>query len=161
MNVAQMFLPFKIDVDDAGPLVTAHGGLPLVIEGLRATTTKAMYRELRDALGYRSWRIVRRHVESLVALVAAGGDCLGDLQTLRGDHGLRALLGNDVSSPTQAKDFLYRFHQDAGGRRLTREDDAKVDFAVSADMSQALREKACEIPESQRSSSIARLSASE
>ncbi len=34
------------------------------------------------------------------------------------------LLSNEPSSPTQAKDFLYRFHQAEDGRFLTDDDDA-------------------------------------
>ena len=132
MNVAQSFLPFKLEVEKEAMRVTAHGGLPLVVEALRATTTKSRYRELRDALAYHSWRTVRRHVESLVALIAAGGDCLDDLHTLRGDPALKALLGFEVSSPTQAKDFLYRFHQDRNGQRLTRREDVTLSCAGQA-----------------------------
>jgi hypothetical protein len=123
MTLPQPLLPFKIDlVDDPDP-VTAHAALPLVLEALRAVVSKKSWRVLRDALGYGSWRVVRRHVESLVLLVAGGGEHLDHLDVLRGDLGLRALIGFELSSPTQAKDFLYRFHQAEDGRPLTPKDD--------------------------------------
>jgi len=58
---------------------------------------------------------VRRHVESAVVLIAAGGECVDDLAHLRADPGLSSLLGFELSSPTQMKDFLYRFHQAEDG----------------------------------------------
>ena len=123
MTLPQPVLPFKIDlVDDPEP-VTAYAALPLVLECLRALVCKKAWRLLRDALGFRAWRVARRHVESLVLLVAAGGEHLEHLDVLRGDRGLRALIGFELSSPTQAKEFLYRFHQAEDGRALTPKED--------------------------------------
>jgi len=123
MPLSQRLLPFKIELLDKPETVTAHAGLPLVLEALRAVIPTARWRELRDALGFGNWKVVRRHTESLVLLVAAGGEHLSDLAVLRGDAGLEKLLGFRLSSPAVAKDFLYRFHQDAHGRLLMREDD--------------------------------------
>lgn len=97
-----------------------------------AAWPKKLWRELRDALGYRSRQVVRRHVQSLVALIAAGGEHVSDLATLRGDLGLGIMLGFRVSSPTQAKAFLYRFHQAGDGRLLTGEDDDELSVRGTA-----------------------------
>jgi len=126
MVVAQSVLPFKVELIDAGERVTAHGALPLVVEALRRLVSQDDYRALAAALGYASLTPVRRHLESLVALVVAGGEHLDDLEVLRADAGLAALLGFPLSSPTQAKEFLYRFHQGEDGHRLTEAEDAAL-----------------------------------
>lgn len=124
MTVSQGLLPFQVELVDQAEPVTAHASLPLVVEALRSVIAAAGYRQLRDALGLRGWKTVRRHVESLVLLVVAGGEHLSDLEVLRADAGLAIMLGGSISSPAQAKDFLYRFHQDIDGRPLSDEDDA-------------------------------------
>lgn len=127
MELSQGRLQFKLVVTSGGgPEVTAYAGLPLVIEAADAMFTKAQYKALRDALGYEAWKVVQRHVQSVLVLVAAGGECIDDLDTLRADPGLSALLGFELSSPTQVKDFLYRFHQAEDGRLLSKQDDAEL-----------------------------------
>ena len=123
MSIHQGLLPYKLEIADEPETITAYAGLPLVIETAMAVFPNKAWRGLRDALGYRSWKVVRRHMLSLVGLVAAGGEHVSDLATLRADLGLRIVLGFKLSSPTQVKDFLYRFHQAEDGRLLTDEDD--------------------------------------
>lgn len=124
MKLAQTLLPFKLTIaNETRPTVTAHAGVPLVVEVLRAVVSKRAYKNLAKSLGYVRWKTPRRHVESLVALIAAGGECVDDLGVLRADGGLVAMLGYEPSSPTQAKDFLYRFHTGAQGEVLTQQDD--------------------------------------
>ncbi len=123
-RIAQGLLSYKVEVTARPARVTAHGGLPVVVEALRAVVRKAAYRELRDALGYGSWKTVRRQVETLVLLLASGGECLDDVRVLRGDPGLGALLGQRPSSATQLKEFLYRCHQHPTGRAWTAAEDA-------------------------------------
>ncbi len=126
-EIARGVLSFKLEVVDSPRSdVTAYAGLPLVLEQARVTLRPKLYRELRDVLGYKSTRTARRHLESLLVLIAAGGDCLDDLRTLRADPGLCSLVGFELSSPTQAKDFLYRFHQEEDGRPLSAERDAEL-----------------------------------
>jgi hypothetical protein len=132
MSLSQHLLPFKIELLNEPEAVTAHAGLPLVLEAMRAAIPAARYRELRDALGYENWKVARRHVESLILLVCAGGEHLSDLAVLRGDAGLEKLVGFRMSSPSQAKDFLYRFHQHADGRPLAREDDLGLSVVGTA-----------------------------
>jgi hypothetical protein len=123
MDLSQGPLPFKIELIDRAETVTAHAGLPLLVEAALAVLPSKALRPLRKALGYRRVKTLRRHLLSLIALVAAGGEHLRDLETLRADQGLCALLGFTLSSATQAKDFLYRFHQAEDGRLLIGEDD--------------------------------------
>lgn len=127
MQLSQGRLPFKLVVTkEVAPEVTAYAGLPLVIETADAVFTKHQYKALRDALGYSAWKVVKRHAQSLLVLFASGGECIDDLDTLRADPGLSTLLGFELSSPTQAKDFLYRFHQAEDGRLLGEQDDAQL-----------------------------------
>jgi hypothetical protein len=126
MSIRQFVLPFKIDFQPSATKATAHAGLPLLLEALRAVIPRSAYKRLAKALGLKRWRTARRHLESLVLLVAAGGEHLCDLEYLRADEGLRRLLGFELSSPTQAKEFLYAFHQAEDGRRLTADDDEEL-----------------------------------
>jgi hypothetical protein len=124
IQLAQGVLPYKLVIaPDGDATVTAHAGLPLVLEALRPLRLRRGYRRLAEALGIDDWHVVRRHVESLVLLIAAGGECIDDLLYLRTDAGLESLLGFRLSSPTQAKEFLYRFHQAEDGRALLADDD--------------------------------------
>jgi hypothetical protein len=124
-KVAQTVLGFKTEiVRDRKLEVTAHGGLVLALEMMRAVIVKSWYRQLRDALGYRDWKAVRRAVESVELLIAAGGEHLDDVEVLRQDKGFCRLVGFMPTSATQMKAFLYGFHQDAEGRSLNDEDDA-------------------------------------
>jgi len=126
-QIARGVLSFKLEVTDSPRIdVTAYAGLPLVLEQARVALRPRLYRELRDGLGYRSAQTVRRHVESTLVLLCAGGDCIDDLRTLRADAGLQELIGFKLSSPTQLKEFLYRFHQDPEGNALSPAQDAEL-----------------------------------
>jgi len=134
MAVAQGVLPFKVELTDSPEALTAWARLPVVVELMRKLFGRRLYRALSRALGYKRWRTVRRHLESVVLLVLSGGEHLRDLDVLRADQGLRVLLGFKLSSPTQAKDFLYRFHQDADGRWLTPEQDQHLSHKGDANV---------------------------
>jgi hypothetical protein len=51
-------------------------------------------------------------VESFVLLNAVGGDCIEDFGHLRGDEGLREMIGHGIPSPEAARQFLYQFHEE-------------------------------------------------
>jgi hypothetical protein len=86
-------LPFQIDDQIDPTLITAHAGLPLVIELFRRVGAAQV---VNDAV-----RIKQRQrgltpaqlVETLMALWAAGGDRGQDLQTVRADAALATLVG--------------------------------------------------------------------
>lgn len=52
-------------------------------------------------------------MESLLVLNALGGECLEDLDRLREDAGLAAMVGHPVPSPEAARKFLYQFHEES------------------------------------------------
>jgi hypothetical protein len=133
MEVSQGRLGFKLLLrGDTEPEVTAYAGVPLIVEAAMTVLGKSDYKRLAAKLAYSSWRTVRRHLHSLLVLVVSGGECLEDLETLRADGGIGALLGLMPSSLTQAKDFLYRFHQAEDGRALTAADDERLSVAGKA-----------------------------
>ncbi|GEM_PF-178613 len=134
MKVSHPLLPFKIKTTPKELNVTAHGGLPLVLEVLRTAVPRSNYKELAKALGYKGWKVLSRHAESLILLIVAGGDCLDDLKILRGDTALQRLLGFTISSATQAKDFLYRFDQTADGKKLSKDESASLSVQGTANI---------------------------
>lgn len=135
MTIRQGLLPFEFDADATGN-ATAYAGLPLIVEALRAVVGRRECRRLRRALKYRTWKGARRHLETLLCLIAAGGDYIDDVDRLRADVGLQQLLGFELSSSTALKQFLYRFHQSADGEPLTSRDDAELSVAGRAQIRQ-------------------------
>lgn len=69
-------LPFKLIEDESGEALASFGGLPVVIETCAALglagLVKPHVRIKQRNRGYSE----SKHVESVIALMAAGGDCL-------------------------------------------------------------------------------------
>ena len=104
-------LPFTIEVVDDDASLTAHAGLPLVIETMRAL---GLSDDLNRTLGIRrrnSGATDAQKVEALVLLMAAGGECVGDVEVLRADKGLMRLVGGLPSEDVLLR-FLYEFHDE-------------------------------------------------
>ena len=103
-------LPFEIDDRIDPTLVTAHAGVPLVIELFRrvgaAQVVNAQVRIKQRQRGLPPAQLG----ETLIALWAAGGDRCQDLQTLRTDAALATLLGYELPASTTMRDFLEGFH---------------------------------------------------
>lgn len=104
-------LPFKLIEDDSGEALTSYGGLPLVVETCEALglarLVKQHVRLKQRNRGYSE----SKYVESVIALMAAGGDCLEDIERLRSDAGLKLLLG-EMPSAEAVRFFLYGFHDE-------------------------------------------------
>ncbi len=105
-------LPYTIEVVEDADAVTAHAGLPLVLETMRKLGVSA---NLDAELGLRQ----RNHgatdsakSESIVLLMAAGGDCISDIDVLRADKGLQRLVGAEFPTQEVLRTFLYGFHSD-------------------------------------------------
>src|SRR5664279_5920259 len=106
--------PLLFDIADE-PLeetLTALGGVPLVVQAFRSLGVPASVRQhvqikQRDR-GYDEATMV----ESFVVLNAVGGECLDDFHHLRGDAGVKEMLGHEMPSPEAARQFLNRFHSE-------------------------------------------------
>jgi hypothetical protein len=108
----QGILPFVIVLGDRDD-VTARAGLPLVVEAMRALgVDDSVRRELPAAKRQGSYSTEEK-LESLVTLLAAGGDRVEDIRVLSEDKGLERLLGRALPSPDALLDFLGDFHDAA------------------------------------------------
>jgi hypothetical protein len=52
------------------------------------------------------------YVEGFLVLNTLGGDCLEDVDRLRKDESLAAMVGHELPSPNAARKFLYDFHDE-------------------------------------------------
>jgi hypothetical protein len=109
-------LPDALDIDLRGGLterVTPHAGVALLIDAMRrAGVPAAAERHLpakRSPKGLGQGQMT----EAFVLLSALGGECLDDLDHLRGDMGLAALTGYTLPAASTARQWLDRFHEPA------------------------------------------------
>jgi hypothetical protein len=109
--MSQTRLPFELDQRAETGALTAHGGVPLLIEAFRTSGAAA----LLDA-----GVVIKRRkrglapaalVEGLFALWAAGGERCGDLMPLREHAALAMLLGHGLPAPQTAGGFLEAFEK--------------------------------------------------
>lgn len=113
MNLRSGRLRFQVQLTDSPAAVTAHAGLPLVIEAFRALGLPQAIREhLHFKQRVRGYSEVT-FVETLVALLAAGGECVDDVRVLHADAGLRRLWGKGALPAAETlRAFLNRFHDE-------------------------------------------------
>ncbi len=104
----QGILPFVIRHGN-GEAVTAHAGLPLVVEATRAVRLEEVVEgQLTVAKRERGFSETEK-LEALLLLVASGGERIEDIRTLTEDQGLVRLLDRDLPSPDALLDFLSAF----------------------------------------------------
>jgi hypothetical protein len=111
MTTKDGVLPYTIEVVDDDATLTSHAGLPLVVEMMRALGVSD---EVDRTLAIRrrnSGATDAQKVEALVLLMAAGGECIDDIQVLRADKGLQRLVGELPSADVLLR-FLYEFHDE-------------------------------------------------
>ena len=104
-------MPYTIEVVDDDATLTGHAGLPLVLETMRALGVSEV---LDSALGIRrrnNGATDAQKAEALVLLMAAGGECVDDIEVLRADKGLMRLCG-PLPSADVLLTFLHAFHDD-------------------------------------------------
>lgn len=105
-------LLFEVDPQPAQEVLTALGGIPLVVQAFRSLrvpgSVKQHVRVKERQRGYDE----ATFVESFVILNAAGGDCLEDFGRLREDAGLAELIGHELPSAEAAWNFLRGFHEE-------------------------------------------------
>ena len=125
--------------------MTAHGGVPALIEHFRSSGAAAAvdgsvpYKRRKRGLS------ASEMCESLLALWACGGEPCEDLDRLRGQDRLELLLGHGLPAAQTARDFLSCFDEPdlpllGGGRSAVREEGlglralARASTAVVADL---------------------------
>ena len=111
MSVPHESLPFKIEADHSLGGMTAHAGIPLIIDALRRFGVSQDLAKLGISRRKAEVRDTRMS-EAMVALVAAGGEHLSDIEALRRDPGLVKLLGGPAALPDARRlgEFLAAFH---------------------------------------------------
>ena len=118
---------FELDYESGFGPVTAHGGVPVLLEYFRSSGAASIVD--RDISFKRRKRGLSSSemVESLLALWACGGEPCEDLEQLRGGDGLPLVLGHDLPAPQTARDFLAGFEEPdlpllGGGKSVVREE---------------------------------------
>jgi hypothetical protein len=92
-----------------GEEVTAHAGVPLVVEAARAVRLEEVVEaKLNIAKRQRGFSEMEK-LEALILLVASGGDRIEDIRILAEDKGLGRLLDREFPSPDALLDFLGAF----------------------------------------------------
>jgi hypothetical protein len=76
-HLRQGILPYCIEVTKSGDSVTSHAGLPLVAETMRALGMEASVRSELHLQQRDNGLTDYQKMESIVLLLAAGGDCYG------------------------------------------------------------------------------------
>jgi hypothetical protein len=109
--MTQRRLPFELDVQAEAGALTAHGGVPLLIEAFRSSGAAAMVDEQVSIKRRKRGLPPSQLVEGLFSLWAAGGERCDDLTALREDAALALLLGHGLPAPQTARDFLDAFDE--------------------------------------------------
>jgi hypothetical protein len=109
-------LPNALDIDFRGGLteeVTPHAGVALLVElGRISGVMGAAQRHLPPKANPKGLS-QGQMVESFVLLCALGGDCIDDLDNLRRDRGLSAMVGYDLPAASTGRQWLERsFHEE-------------------------------------------------
>jgi hypothetical protein len=109
----QRRLPFELDVRAETGRLTAHAGVPLLIEAFRMSGAAAVVDEQVLIKRRKRGLTPAQLVEGLFSLWAAGGERCDDLAALREDSALALLLGHGLPAPQTARDFLEAFDEAA------------------------------------------------
>ena len=111
--MAQTRLPFELDQRVETAALTAHGGVPLLIEAFRTSGAAAVV-DTNVVIKRRKRGLTPSElVEGLFGLWAAGGERCEDLAPLREDAALALVLGHGLPAPQTARDVLDAFDQAA------------------------------------------------
>ena len=105
-------LLFELDPQPAEEMLTALGGIPLVVQAFRSLGLPGSVKQHVVVKERQRGYDEATFVESFVVLNAAGGECLDDFEHLRADAGLSEMIGHEVPSPEAARKFLYAFHEE-------------------------------------------------
>ena len=109
--MSQTRLPFELDIRAETGALTAHGGVPLLIEAFRTSGAATVMDEQVSIKRRKRGLLPSQLVAGLFSLWAAGGERCDDLAALREDAALALLLGHGLPAPQTARDFLEAFDE--------------------------------------------------
>jgi hypothetical protein len=109
---AQEKLSFEYEVVPDNGQVTSYGGLPLLLDAMRALGVSQSVRKHVKVRKRESTHDESKVIEALVLTLAAGGESLDDVAMLGADKALMRLLEREFPSPETARKFLYAFHDE-------------------------------------------------
>ena len=92
--------------------VTPWAGATLLVELYRKAGAEAAVKRTLPHKKSPNGLREEQMVESFVLLSALGGDCLEDMERLRQDKGLEAMLGYPLPAPETARQWLDKFHDE-------------------------------------------------
>lgn len=105
--------PIEIDPEPTQEVLTSFAGLALVAETLRALgLPQSVERNIHLKERQRGFSEAQM-VQSLLMMLAAGGESVADIERLRADPGLPELLGHQLPSSETALKFLKSFHDES------------------------------------------------
>ena len=108
-------LPRGLEIEFEGGLqeeVTAHAGVALLVDTGRRSGVMAVADRVLPGKKNPKGLSHGQMVESLVVLSALGGECVDDLQKLREDRGLEAMVGYSLPAPSTVRAWLDRWHDE-------------------------------------------------
>jgi hypothetical protein len=118
-----LFAPSGVEVEFVGGLteeVTGHAGAALMVEVMRSsgvlTVAGRVLPAKKNAKGLRQGQMV----ESVVVHSMLGGECMDDMQVLREDRGLAAILGYEMPAPSTLRSWLEQYHDEDAPRPAVR-----------------------------------------
>jgi len=93
-------------------VTTAWSGVSLLIDLYRKLELEQLANQVLPAKKSAKGLKPGQTVESFVLLNTLGGECVEDIQRLREDEGLAAILGYRPPAPETARQWLDRFHDE-------------------------------------------------
>jgi len=93
-------------------VVTPWAGVGLLVETYRRSGVAEAARQALPRKRSSKGLTQEQMVECVIVLSALGGDCVEDMQRLREDEGLEAMLGYRPPAPETARQWLDRFHDE-------------------------------------------------
>jgi hypothetical protein len=100
--MAQTRLPFELDVRAEAGRLTAHGGVPLLIEAFRTSGAAAVVDEQVSIKRRKRGLLPSQLVEGLFSLWAAGGERCDDLTALREDAAFERTQAGELPAWSEA-----------------------------------------------------------
>src|SRR2546427_1262802 len=122
-------LPFKLIEDETGEALTSYSGLPLVLETCEALGLTRLVKQHVHIKQRQRGYSESVYVQSVMALIAVGGNCLEDIERLRSDAGLKLLLG-EMPSAEAVRFFFFGFYD---GKLLEGRPEQGAFFATGAE----------------------------